>query len=187
MEDTQLKSMNGKYVEYFVFIRATFLILNTLNNPQERKYILHRLTMESVDIFSPVWVLSCLLLCKIFVYFPFIFTYWIQMSQRRFRKKINFESFTYHCLNIGCTQKAFMSILTCIENMLHKYLETEYYETGYLYFSGVILKYNIYEKLVSSMHTNHYFYFQKRKRQKHDNHKSETPTSSSRKGHTSVW
>lgn len=37
MEDTQLKSMNGKYVEYFVFIRDTFLILNTLNNPQERK------------------------------------------------------------------------------------------------------------------------------------------------------
>lgn len=80
-----------------------------------------------------------------------------------------------------------MSILKCIENMLHKYLETEYYETGYLYFSGVILKYNIYEKLVSSMHTNHYFYFQKRKRQKHDNHKSKTPTSSSRKGYTSVW
>lgn len=70
--------------------------------------------------------------------------------------------------------------------MLHKYLETEYYETGYLYFSGVILKYNIYEKLVLSMHTNHYFYFQKRKRQKHDNHKSKTPTSNSRKGHTSV-
>lgn len=57
-----------------------------------------------------------------------------------------------------------MSILKCIENMLHKYLETEYYETGYLNFSGVILKYNIYEKLVSSMYTNHYFYFQKRKR-----------------------
>lgn len=186
MEDTQLKSMNGKYVEYFVFIHETFLILNTLNNPQERKYILHRLTMESVYIFSPFWVLSCLLLCKIFVYFPFIFTYWIQMSQRRFRKNITFESFTYHCLKIGCTQKAFMSILKCIENMLHKYLETEYYETGYLYFSGVILKNNIYEKLVSSMYTNHSFYFQK-KALKHDNHKSETPTSSSRKGHTSVW
>lgn len=44
-------------------------------------------------------------------------------------------------------------MLKCIENMLHKYLETEYHETGYLFFSGVILKYNIYEKFHQCIQT----------------------------------
>lgn len=93
--------MNGKYVEYFLFIRDTFLVLNTLNNPQERQYILNRLTMERVDIFSPFLLLSCLLLCKI-------------------------------------SPEGIFEYRKCRENVLHRYLETEYYETGYLYFLRVM-------------------------------------------------
>lgn len=139
MEDTQLKSMNGKYVEYFLFIRDTFLVLNTLNNPQERQYILNRLTMERVDIFSPFLLLSCLLLCKISVYFSFQ----PLIESRRawgevFKKAYKFWDFYIPLINIGWTQKAFLSTGKCRENVLHKYLETDYYETGYLYFSRVM-------------------------------------------------
>lgn len=56
-----------------------------------------------------------------------------------------------------------MSILKCRENVLYRYFEIEYYEIGYFYFLGVILKNNIYEKLVLLMYINYFFYFQKRK------------------------
>lgn len=88
-----------------LFIRDTFLVLNTLNNPQERQYILNRLTMDG----------TCWHLFSVFVTFMSVVMQNICILTRRawgevLKKNYKFWDFYIQLINIGLTQKAFLSI-----------------------------------------------------------------------------